>query len=37
LELVRFANVHNQKPLVEDELKFVAAYPDICKQILTLL
>jgi hypothetical protein len=24
------ANVHNQKPLVEDELKFVALYPEIC-------
>jgi len=36
LELVRFANVHNQKPLVADELKFIAAHPDICQQILTL-
>ena len=24
LELVRYANVHNQKPLVDDELKFIA-------------
>lgn len=36
LELVRFANVHNQKPLVEDELKFVAKFPDIAKKIFTM-
>lgn len=36
LELVRYANVHNQKPLVEDELKFVAKYPDIAKKIFTM-
>jgi homocitrate synthase NifV len=36
LELVRFANVHNQKPLVEDELKFVANYPDIAEKIFTM-
>ena len=36
LELVRFANVHNQKPLVADELKFVANYPDIAKKIFTM-
>ena len=28
LELVRYANVHNQKPLIADELRFVASYPD---------
>ena len=33
LELARYANVHNQKPLVEDELKFVSSYPDIAKKI----
>jgi homocitrate synthase NifV len=36
LELVRYANVHNQKPLVEDELKFVARYPDIAKKIFRM-
>jgi len=36
LELVRYANVHNQKPLVEDELRFVASYPDIAKKIFTM-
>ncbi len=36
LELVRYANVHTQKPLVEDELKFIAAYPDIARKIMTV-
>ncbi len=36
LELVRYANVHNQKPLVEDELKFVAKYPEIARKIFTM-
>jgi isopropylmalate/homocitrate/citramalate synthase len=36
LELVRYANVHNQKPLVEDELKFVASYPEIARKIFTM-
>ena len=36
LELVRYANVHNQKPLVEDELRFVATYPDIAQKIFTM-
>lgn len=36
LELVRYANVHNQKPLVEEELKFVADFPDIAKKIFTM-
>jgi homocitrate synthase NifV len=36
LELVRYANVHNQKPLVEDELRFVAKYPDIAQKIFTM-
>jgi len=36
LELVRYANVHNQKPLVDDELKFIARYPDIAHRIFTM-
>ncbi|MFC1512544.1 homocitrate synthase [bacterium] len=36
LELVRFANVHTQKPLTEDELKFIAQYPKQAKKILTV-
>lgn len=36
LELVRYANVLAQKPLVEDELKFIARYPDIAKELMTI-
>jgi isopropylmalate/homocitrate/citramalate synthase len=36
LELVRYANVESQKPLVEDELLFIAKYPGITKKLLTL-
>ncbi len=36
LELVRYANVHTQKPLTEDELRFVAMHPDIAKKIFTM-
>jgi len=36
LELVRYANVEAQKPLVEDELLLIAKYPKIAKKLLTL-
>ncbi len=36
LELVRYANVEAQKPLVEDELLFIAKYPQIARKLLTL-
>ena len=36
LELVRYANVHTQQPLTNYELKFIAKYPDIAKQIFTM-
>ncbi|MFH1791746.1 MAG: homocitrate synthase, partial [Candidatus Omnitrophota bacterium] len=36
LELVRFANVHTQKPLTHDELRFVAKYPDIARRIFMM-
>ncbi|MCM8800518.1 MAG: homocitrate synthase [Candidatus Omnitrophica bacterium] len=36
LELVRYANVHNQKPLVDDELRFIAKYPEIVRKIFTM-
>ncbi|MDO8567982.1 MAG: homocitrate synthase [Dehalococcoidales bacterium] len=36
LELVRYANVEAHKPLVEDELLFIARYPEIAKKLLTL-
>ena len=37
LELVRYANVQKQKPLTEDELRFIAQYPDVAKKILTMI
>jgi len=37
LELVRYANVHTQKPLIEDELRFIAKYPEIARKICTML
>ncbi len=36
LELARYANVEAQKPLVEDELLFIAKYPKIAKKLLTM-
>lgn len=36
LDLVRYANVHNQKSLVDDELKFIAKYPDIARKIFSM-
>ena len=36
LELVQYANLHTQKPLTDDELKFVAEHPEIVRKILTL-
>ena len=36
LELVRYANVHTQQPLTEDELRFIAKYPDIARRIFTM-
>ncbi len=36
LELVRYANVEAQMPLVEDELLFIARYPEIARRLLTL-
>lgn len=37
LELVRYANVESQRPLVEDELLFIAKYPRIARKLLTLV
>lgn len=37
LELARYANVESQRPLVEDELLFIAKYPEIVKKLLTLI
>ncbi len=36
LELVRYANVLSQKPLVEDQLLFIAKYPDIARQLMII-
>lgn len=36
LELVRYANVQTQQPLTNNELKFIAKYPDIAKKIFTM-
>ena len=36
LELVRYANVHTQKPLTADELRFIAKYPEIARKIMTV-
>ncbi|MBU4321269.1 MAG: homocitrate synthase [Nitrospinae bacterium] len=35
LELVQYANLHTQKPMTDDELRFIAQYPDIARKILT--
>jgi len=36
-EWVRFTNIYNQKPVVEDELKFIAKYPEIARKIFSML
>jgi len=36
LELVRYANVHTQKPLTDRELRFIAAYPEEARQLMTV-
>ena len=36
LELVQYANLHTQKSLTDDELRFIARYPDIVAKILTV-
>jgi homocitrate synthase NifV len=37
LELTRYANVHTQKPLTDDELKFIAKYPEYVRKIITVI
>jgi len=36
LELVQFASAHTQKPLTDDELRFIAKFPEQVRKILTL-
>ena len=37
LDLVRYANVHTQQPLTEDELSFIGKYPEIARKIFTMI
>jgi len=37
LELVRYANVHTQKPLTHGELRFIAKHPAIARKIFTMI
>ena len=36
LELVRYADILSKKPLVADELRFIAQYPHIARELLTM-
>jgi homocitrate synthase NifV len=36
LELARYANVHKQKPLTDEELRFIAKYPEECRLLMTV-
>lgn len=36
LELARYANVHTQKPLMDNELKFIYHHPDIAAKVMTV-
>ncbi len=37
LEVMRYANVHSQKPLTSDEIMFLAKYPNIARKIMTVI
>jgi len=37
LELVQYANLHTQRPLTDDELRFIAEHPEIACKILTAI
>jgi isopropylmalate/homocitrate/citramalate synthase len=37
LHLVQIATMHNQQPLVEDELKFIAEYPEEAALLMTVI
>jgi homocitrate synthase NifV len=36
LEIVQYANLHAQRPLTDDELRFIATHPDLTCKILTV-
>lgn len=37
LELVQYANAHTQLPLTDDELRFIAKYPEQVRKVLTVI
>jgi homocitrate synthase NifV len=37
LELVQYADLHTGKPLTEEELRFIAAYPEEAAKIMTMI
>ena len=37
LGLARYTNVESQRPLVEDDLLFIAKYTEIARELLTLI
>ncbi|MDP2167070.1 MAG: homocitrate synthase [Thermodesulfovibrionales bacterium] len=36
LDLAQYANLHTQKPLTDDELKFIATYPEVARKTMTV-
>ena len=36
LEIVQYANLHTQRPLTDDEFKFIATHPELTNKILTV-
>ncbi|MBI4823708.1 MAG: homocitrate synthase [Nitrospirae bacterium] len=36
LELAQYANLHTQKPLTDDELRFIATYPEVARLAMTV-
>jgi len=36
LDLVQYGNLHTQKALTDDELKFIATYPEIARKVMTV-
>ena len=36
LDLVRYATAHNQLNLTDDELRFIARFPDQVRRVLTI-
>jgi homocitrate synthase NifV len=36
LELVQYATIHTQESLTDDELWFIAKYPDVARKVMTV-